>query len=383
MFFHHIQRIWMAFVIIFLNALAPTQAQDILCDTGEVLHWPTKKPLFIVRALKDGPTVYAEDKSGNLYSFKADQDHRLEQTNVFRLPVIGTIWNIFISNKLKPTFAPTGLNPWAISHTTYEQSNQITISVFEMTNSYPIQIRNRDPWLCPLLHYMHQGPLGMVGVDITAIDRWVVVSGYTLERKKVFALREMNYDLAGHNFLMHYILPEGAVKPNAFLHFLSKKVDVSQEPVTIPRADWRIFPLPQDSQPRLLLKKVEQEGILRTLLEIPHEQSNKRSYFDITTQQYVGSIESPLPYTGSHWPLPELMSFVLETQPSLYKNATLNDEKGIIELSSQEPLYGTFQNAKGQKTDVYAILKSPWDFFTNRLSYVDKTGKTLTFRLTH
>lgn len=369
-------------------SLHHASAQDVTCLTGETLHLPSASLPKMVRTLKDGPIVYSQDAQGKLYSFELNAQGTPQRTQIFRLPVVGSIYNKFYPNTLTLARDPCRPNPWAISYTTYENPDCRTISLFELVNAHPIMIRNRDPWLFPLFHYMHTGPLNMVGVNITALDRWVAISGYRdSDHKKVFVLRELNYDIAGHNFLMHYQLPNGEEwKPGRFLSWIAKKIGVSQKVVLLPQPDWQLFDMPEDvAGPDILLKRYASPGCLTGIfLDIPlvghrvaHFNIGNKTFADPTSAHPL-ILHAPLQRNWLDYPT---LNFILSTQVALRQPAQLNGEEGTIELSSAEPLYGTFTNQKGQQTAIYAVLRSPIDFLINRVRFFNSRGSVLQLRI--
>ncbi|HXF90410.1 MAG TPA: hypothetical protein VNJ29_00605, partial [Candidatus Nitrosotenuis sp.] len=166
--------------------------QRIICEDGSQFSIAANAnlPKSITIAKNDGPIVYAEDKKGRLYSLEFNEKTKeLERTKIFRLPIVGRLYFWLWDNRnviQLPKINNEGFAKWAISYFTYPEGGDVrTISLFIMTQTNPIKIRNMDPWLLPWNTYEHAGPFGMTGVDIAAGGETVAIVGYQKNFQKV------------------------------------------------------------------------------------------------------------------------------------------------------------------------------------------------------
>jgi hypothetical protein len=137
-----------------LPSVAFQKTQRITCENGEevtvsVTELPNKP---IVRAQKDGSVIYIEDTRARLYSLEANTaTGAVKRTKIFRFPILGTFYNLFKPNYFTLSKGEDGqVVPWAIGCVNYpDNPDYRTLSLFEMVNTNPVVIRNKDPWLPP------------------------------------------------------------------------------------------------------------------------------------------------------------------------------------------------------------------------------------------
>jgi hypothetical protein len=352
------------------DACTNDQFTIIRCETGEIFKLKEKDRNY-VRALTDLHVLYLEDSDGNLTSYDVEKDHTLKRTFIYRTPLIGFFYNLMHENSFTlKTPTKENIQTWAISRTMYDHdTNCTTVSVFELICPYPLIIRNRDPWLYPTHNFLHKGPEGIFGVHITAIDQWVAISGYNRFFQRIIAFKKLNYDLAGHNFMMTYKTSTSAWTPHKLFQFIGKKIGISQTPVSIPLADWTIRRLPPFSKPNILLTKINNEVILCVRIK---DGEKPMKFFKIDTFEEQ-TLTLDIPDHDANWPQGAIF------QPELIiKEAKLNGRRGKYTFSSQEPLDGVFTDQESQeKTEVFKIIGSSIDFLTNRYQYVDASKKAL------
>jgi hypothetical protein len=367
------------------------QSQRIICESGEeVIVSVTELPRnAIVRAQKDGPIIYMEDTRARLYSFEVDSSTGVvSRTKIFRFPVLGTIYNLFKTNYFTLSKDNDGqVMPWTISYVVYDNNPKSrTISLFETVKAKPGVIRNRDPWLLPGLQYDHCGPLNFTSVDLTASGRYVAVSGFH-QGKKAFAFRPLNYDSAGHNFMFHYQLAGQSTvtwSPKFLIKYLSRYLRISQEPFPLPQEDWNIVRLDDSHQPNILLI----ENGRRLVVPCLTRSGIHYDVYNIIGKRWERMEEhrdidfSKFRFHQREWPVVSPL-LPLSLEPSCYCKAILNGRRGIVRISSQEPLFGTFigETTPYLEQPIYKVRRSLFDSVFNRLRYYDGQGNKVDFKL--
>ncbi|CAO5672830.1 MAG: hypothetical protein CNLJKLNK_00598 [Holosporales bacterium] len=344
----------------------------ITCETGEILAADPKYKNYKT-ALYDSGITYIEDDKGDIRSFDVLPNGHLQRTKIYRMPGISTFYNLFHHNHYTlKTPTKDGLRQWAISRTMYDENpNNVTISVFELSSSYPVLIRNRDPWIYPSHEVYHKGPLNFYGVHITAIDKWVAISGYDQCFNKAVAYKRLNFDLAGYNFMMNYETYSANWQTNKFYEAIGKKIGISQTPITINGSDWMIKRLPHHAQPDIVLKKVENRILL--CVHLDDNADNKTLFYDIETFLPKSGLFLFLKEHKVRWPMCPLMNQCnFLSDQSLVKKATLNGIPGYYQSLAKEPIDGFFSSHDNRHDMyVYKIMAGPIDFLTNSYTYVD------------
>jgi hypothetical protein len=357
-----------------------TKSKTVTCQDGQVFYFPENlegaQEIDVVNAKADGPVVYIEDKEGQLRSFAANKEGVLSRTQIFRLPYLGELYSTFCSPNNLFTLAKNSQGipaKWALSYTVYPDS--YTISIFEMTSCYPIQLRNRDPWLPPYYNYYHPGPSDFVGVDITASGEHVAISGYTLQRQKGFAHRRTNFDLSGNNPLMNYTLPNaGKWQPSPLLQRQQKKIGISTIPLAIPTEDWCFVPLKNNHAPNIMA--IEQgRYILVPKTEGGHD------VYDCYAKSWSDQLFDTYSLTPEPWAsFPEKLPFVPKQ-----RKAIVQGKPGHIRLSTQEPLYGVFQEDSVEKTPEIPLYRASRTFeeviLLNQHQFIDHLGQEIQVQL--
>ncbi|CAO5679612.1 MAG: hypothetical protein HEEMFOPI_00662 [Holosporales bacterium] len=344
----------------------------VVCETGEVLRIDPKHKNYKA-ALYDSGIAYVEDDKGDIRSFDVSPDGHLQRTKIYRIPGLSLFYNLFHHNHYTlKTPTKDGIRHWAISRTMYDENpNNVTISVFELSCPYPVLIRNRDPRIHPSHEVYHKGPLNFYGVHITAIGKWVAISGYDQCFNKAVAYKRLNFDLAGYNFMMNYETYSIDWKPNKLYGAIGKKIGISQAPITINGSDWIIKRLPNYAQPNIVLKKVQD----RTILCVPLDEREdyKTLFYDIETFLPKNSLFLFLKDRKVAWPTcPLIRQYNFLSDQSHFKKATLNGIPGYYQSLSKEPIDGFFSSHDNRHDMyVYKIMAGPIDFLTNSYTYVD------------
>ncbi len=343
----------------------------LVCDDGTTFYLGKDAGIdgtCVVQAKKNGPIVYAQDTNGKLYAFEYCSDEgKLKRSSIFRLPVMGTLykWLVDSSNTVQLPYMKDGtFAKWAISYFTFPEGPDVrTISLYIMTQTNPIILRNMDPWLPPWQDYNYPGPLGVTGVDVAAGHNLVAVIGYGQEGKKVFAYRPLNYDFTGGNPMISYRLSSGyIIEPYAWVKRIAKKIEVTSQVIDIPSADWIIVPLMDEHQPKI---RVDDKG---RYLYIPKNDGNC-SVYDCEIKAWLNDVKNIFNSDASlTWPTFE---YPIYTKPQKVR-VTLNGEEGELTSSTQDPIMGIFTSKLGKKKPIYALPSNAVSVLFNSKTLFDE-----------
>lgn len=336
---------WKSFcckLVLFISLNYHSQANEeldcLVCEDNEKFTLISGHKLTrpIIKAQKDGPIIYGQDKEGYLYSFEQmDPDkNELLRTKIFRFPILGWLYNNFVdqSNRFQLTTDHAGkVVPWAVAWKYYTPDVR-TITVIEMIQSNPIRLRDRDPWLPPWNIYEHAGPMGITGVSVAAGCETIVVFGYDKSGEAIMAYKRMTFDLCGSNPMMTYELSSGyRYGPSWLIKKFGEFIGVPQEVTNIPVTNWRKVILEADHLPYARVAEEGQKIIVA-------KRSGGASIFDASKHTWGRDIADFVFPQNIEWPkfeVPDTSSY----QP---KKAILNGEKGTFTPTTLEPMLGNF-----------------------------------------
>jgi hypothetical protein len=202
---------------------------------------------------------------------------------------------------------------------------------------------------------------------------------------KALALRPLNYDSAGHNFMFNYQLAEQPTvtwSPKFLAKPLSRYLDIPQTPFLLPVEDWKIVNLNDDHQPNILMIENGKRLVVPCLRgsDVNFEVYNVIEKRWEHKKEYQGIDFSKFRFHQRKWPV---VSCLPLTPESSCCKAILNGRRGVVRLSSQEPLFGTFigETTPYLEHSIYKVRRSVFDSVFNLTAYYDGRGEKVDFKL--
>lgn len=326
----------------------------------------------VVLAKRDGPIVYVEDVNEKLYSFKLNNDNKLERIRIFEAPVIGSVYNILVNQPNYYTL-PKDQNGkkanWSIAFVDYVTEKAKIITPYIMISTNPIKFRNLDPRLLPNKSFEHLGPLGMVGVSHSSSGERLAVIGYNAKGKKILAYRKINFDLSGSNPFMTYRMVDGdLIHPFPYMKQFGKFIGTSSKIVDIQVNDWHQVKLRKDHLPII---RVMKEG--RT---IHVGRSDGYDVYDCKKSKWVDRIKDSS-VDNKEWPFFE--------EPKIKKNKKIlmliDGKVRSVALSGADPLFGFYKDEKGEKHFIFYMIESLQDAISNKKHFYDESYNRIKVKL--
>lgn len=167
------------------------------------------------------------------------------QDSFMKLPIIGRLFPKTLE------IEPISKHLWCISHDSldYDDSSYGVETLFSVESYSDNKIRIYDPWLFPFLRYEISYPKDIRPISIDAWHKYLLIFGIDGYDRCVIAFRKVNFDIAGYNPFVKYMVGDREINSSTFNKFIGNILGIDKTiNISFDDIGWKIIQINRTSR---------------------------------------------------------------------------------------------------------------------------------------